>query len=120
MSRADPAAAVPAEPRLTSLLVMSEHDGNPGLEYVIGGVNLVGPDREQAAQLLADDAMRIRCGKSPVLARWRARRDGGLPRTPERRQRLSGHTPRSASGFRTSRRTPTTCRGLSPSCCGTG
>jgi len=34
-----------------------------------------------AAQLLADDAMRIRCGKSPVLARWRARRDGGPPET---------------------------------------
>ena len=77
MSHAHPAPAVPAEPRLTSLLVMSEHDGNPGVEYVIGGVNLAGPEREQAAQLLADDAMRIRCGRSPVLGRWRARRDGG-------------------------------------------
>jgi len=77
MSHAHPAAAVPTEPRLTSLLVMSEHDGNPGVEYVLGGVNLVGPEREQAAQLLADDAMRIRCGRSPVLGRWRARRDGG-------------------------------------------
>lgn len=30
-----------------------------------------------AAQLLANDAMRIRCGKSAVLERWRTRRDGG-------------------------------------------
>lgn len=30
-----------------------------------------------AAQLLANDAMRTRSGKSAVLERWRTRRDGG-------------------------------------------
>ncbi|WP_406080143.1 hypothetical protein [Micromonospora sp. NBC_00858] len=47
--------------------------------YVVGGLGLSvgGPDRETAAQLLAEDAMAIRCGASPILERWRQRRDGG-------------------------------------------
>jgi hypothetical protein len=41
---------------------------------------------ESAAQLLADDAMRIRCGASPVLERWRNRRDGGPELSPKDRR----------------------------------
>jgi hypothetical protein len=39
--------------------------------------------------MLADDAMRIRCGLSPVLARWRARRDGGPAATGARREAVA-------------------------------
>jgi hypothetical protein len=56
---------------------MSENTGTSQVEYVIGGQSLPAQDREQAAQILADEAMRIRCGNSPALTRWRARRDGG-------------------------------------------
>jgi hypothetical protein len=76
-----PPTPAPASPSLTSLLDMAENLDASDVEYVIGGQQLVGADREMAAQLLADDAMRIRCGKSPALDRWRARRDGGPPTT---------------------------------------
>ena len=48
-------------------------------DYVVGGADLAvgGPDREVAAQMLAEDAMALRCGISPALDRWRQRRDGG-------------------------------------------
>jgi hypothetical protein len=76
-----PPASAAAPPNLTSLLAMTENTDGSEVEYVIGGQQLADAKRETAAQLLADDAMRIRCGKSPVLARWRARRDGGAPTT---------------------------------------
>ncbi|MCA1677769.1 MAG: hypothetical protein LC790_15055 [Actinobacteria bacterium] len=49
------------------------------VEYVIGGQTLASPAREQTAQMLADDAMALRCGRSPALDRWRAIRDGKTP-----------------------------------------
>ena len=54
--------------------------------YELGGLQLSpgGAERECAAQLLADDAMQIRCGDSPLLELWRARRNGGS-RTPDSR-----------------------------------
>jgi DNA-binding transcriptional LysR family regulator len=75
------AAAATQSASLTSLLSMSENTGTSKVEYVIGGQLLPDPNREQAAQILADDAMRIRCGNSPALTRWRARRDGGPQQT---------------------------------------
>ena len=77
----EPQSPTIEQPSLTSLLGLTEGPDTSEVEYVIGGQSLTGADREVAAQLLADDAMRIRCGKSPVLARWRARRDGGPPET---------------------------------------
>jgi hypothetical protein len=76
-----PPASAATLPSLTSLLAMTENTDRSDVEYVIGGQQLADTEREMAAQLLADDAMRTRCGKSPVLARWRARRDGGPPAT---------------------------------------
>jgi hypothetical protein len=46
-------------------------------------------DVEAAAQMLADDAMQIRCGDSPTLASWRARRDGGPPHPATRAQAVA-------------------------------
>jgi hypothetical protein len=80
-AEAQGAGLVTAPPALAPLLAMKESPDGCQVEYVIGGQELNGADREIAAQLLAEDAMRIRCGKSPVLARWRARRDGGPPGT---------------------------------------
>ena len=62
---------------LGPLLELSDGPSGSPVEYVIGGLRLSGSDREAAAQLLADTAMRIACGRSSVLDRWRRRRDGG-------------------------------------------
>jgi hypothetical protein len=69
---------------LTSLLMMVDSPPTSAITYVIGGTTLTGAPREAAASLLADDAMTIACGKSPVLDYWRARRDGGPPETGSR------------------------------------
>ncbi len=68
---------------LTLLLNLAASPDGTGVEYVIGGQQLDGFERECAAQALADDAMVIRC-PSPVLLRWRKRRDGG-PADPSSR-----------------------------------
>jgi hypothetical protein len=65
---------------LTSLLELVPGPAESKVEYVVGGERLKSAAREQAAQMLADDAMALRCGRSPALERWRAVRDG---RTPE-------------------------------------
>lgn len=72
-------------PTLTSLLAVTATPDSSRVEYVIGGQDLTGGKREIAAQMLSDEAMQIRCGRSPLLARWRARRDGGPPETGARR-----------------------------------
>jgi hypothetical protein len=59
------------------MLALTESQAPFGVEYVIGGQQLAAADRETAAQLLADDAMQLRCGRSPAFTRWRASRDGG-------------------------------------------
>lgn len=69
---------------LTPLLVLVDGPDTSPVEYVVGGTTLSGAAREAAAQLLADDAMRIACGNAPVLGRWRARRDGGPAETGHR------------------------------------
>jgi hypothetical protein len=63
---------------LTALLALSPGAGSP-VEFVVGGQTLAAGAREEAAQMLADDAMLLRCGDTPVLARWRAVRDGVDP-----------------------------------------
>ncbi|MCA0294161.1 MAG: hypothetical protein LCH96_02395 [Actinobacteria bacterium] len=68
---------------LTALLGLPSGSIDP---YVVGGIGLSeSVDRECAAQLLADDAMVIRCGASPLLDRWRRRRDGQLPQADDTR-----------------------------------
>jgi hypothetical protein len=62
-----PPAPTAAPPALTPLLAMTDSAGPCDVEYVIGGQHLAGADRELAAWLPADDAMRIRCGQSPAL-----------------------------------------------------
>ena len=116
-----PPAPAAAPPILTSLLAMTESPGTSDVEYVIGGQQLADADREVAAQLLADDAMRIRCGKSPALARWRARRDGGPPATGAAAAAVRAYA---GIGFGlpedAAEPTTTTCKVSWPSCCGTG
>lgn len=64
---------------LTSLLSLVTSPSLSDVEYVVGGVELSDRDRETAAFLVADKAMQVACGPSPVLDRWRRRRDGGPP-----------------------------------------
>ncbi|GAA2617599.1 hypothetical protein [Paractinoplanes durhamensis] len=69
---------------LSPLLALQQSPAGSPVEYVIGGLLLTGGVREEAAQLLADDAMVIACGKAEVLDWWRARRNGGAPHTGTR------------------------------------
>jgi hypothetical protein len=62
---------------LTSLLAPVPGPPNSDVPYIVGGTVAAAAALEAAAQLLADDAMRLRCGDAPALASWRARRDGG-------------------------------------------
>ncbi|MFF0495670.1 hypothetical protein ACFYU5_04625 [Nocardia aobensis] len=62
---------------LTPLLALVDSPATSKVEYVTGGTTLTGRAREAAAQLLADDAVSLACGASPVVDLWRARRDGG-------------------------------------------
>jgi hypothetical protein len=70
---------------------MRESPDNSRVEYVIGGQELTSAEQETAAWQLAEDAMRIRCGRSPVLERWRARRDGGPPETGTRKAAVEAY-----------------------------
>ncbi|MCV7254646.1 hypothetical protein H7J86_21005 [Mycobacterium hackensackense] len=72
-------ARVPAEEAVsaTSMLGLVDSDSQSSIEYAIGGAELTDENRERLAQLLAEDAMRIRCGNSPAFESWRTRRDGG-------------------------------------------
>lgn len=85
------ASTVTPPATLTSLLGMTDNASSSKVEYVIGGQQLSGADREKAAKLLADDAMQLRCGDSPLLARWRARRDGGPPETDTRARAVKSY-----------------------------
>lgn len=71
---------------LTSLLGINPSSAGATTEYVISGLEATEQDIEDAAQLIADDAMRIRCGLSPVLQLWRTRRDGGPEHTTRDRR----------------------------------
>lgn len=64
-------------PQLTALLALVPSDVQSQVEYEIGGLGLIGVNREAAAQMIADDAMVVACGASSVLTWWRDRRDGG-------------------------------------------
>lgn len=75
-------------PTLTDLLSMGPAPVET-VEVALGGGQLDPSGRERAAQILADDAMAIRCGRTPMLDRWRARRDGGPPATGSARQALA-------------------------------
>lgn len=85
------AAPVNAPPELAPLLALKESPDGSQVEYVIGGQELAGAERQIAAELLAEDAMRIRCGKSPALTRWRDRRDGGPPTTGARKAAVEAY-----------------------------
>ncbi len=68
---------MPVPPSLTPLLGLSDVAAGSPVAYIVGGLSLSAQDREFAAQLVADFAMSVACGVSPVLERWRRRRDGG-------------------------------------------
>lgn len=75
-------------PSLTDLLSMGSAPAG-AVEVALGGGELDPVRRERAAQILADDAMTIRCGRAPMLDRWRSRRDGGPAATGSARQALA-------------------------------
>lgn len=68
---------MPTQPPLSALLALEPSDDRSLVEYEIGGLGLLGEDRETAAHIVADDAMVVACGASSILTRWRDRRDGG-------------------------------------------
>lgn len=70
-----------SSPALTPLLALIESDSSSSVEYVIGGKTLRDSARDAAAELLAEDAVEIACGDSPLLKSWRLRRAGGPAHT---------------------------------------
>jgi hypothetical protein len=74
---------------LTELLAPKECATADAVEYIVGGNDLTGDDRELAAQMLADDAMAIRCGHSVLLDIWRSLRDGTFDGTEGRRRTVA-------------------------------
>lgn len=73
---------------LTSLLALTAGpDGSP-CQFMIGGLATSAADLEAAAQMIADDAMRLRCGDSPALDRWRRSRDGGPEHSEHERKSI--------------------------------
>ncbi|MDT0141967.1 hypothetical protein [Microbacterium sp. PRC9] len=82
-----PRTAMPQSP-LSALLAFEPSDERSLVEYEIGGIGLIGDDREAAAQMIADDGMVVACGASSVLMRWRDRRDGGVAQEGARLEAL--------------------------------
>jgi hypothetical protein len=76
---------------LTAMLGFIDSASALPVDYAVGGTRLTIENRENAAQLLADEAMRIRCGGSSLLEGWRTRRDGGPPLTGARKAALEAY-----------------------------
>lgn len=76
---------------LTEILGLLDSASATPVDYAVGGTDLTSKNREYAAQLLADDAMRIRCGDSPLLETWRNCRDGGDPAIGSRKRALEAY-----------------------------
>src|SRR5688572_9862458 len=64
---------------LTALLGLADSPPSSKCVYVVAGGMASSADLAAAARMLADDAMALRCGASPVLSTWRARAAGGPP-----------------------------------------
>ena len=68
---------------LTSLLGLAYSPPSAKCVYVVAGGTAGPTELAAAARMLADDAMALRCGASPVLETWRGRAAGG-PTLPAR------------------------------------
>jgi hypothetical protein len=67
--------------------LLGRASGHPGVKctYSLFGVGAGEDSLAKAVAMIADDAMRQRCGASAVLTWWRERRDGGPPHSLQRR-----------------------------------
>ncbi|GAA4102705.1 hypothetical protein [Nonomuraea soli] len=61
---------------MTELLGIVARPENAGCSYLFGGPDAGQEALETVTRLLAEEAMRLPCGASPALDKWRARRDG--------------------------------------------
>lgn len=64
-------------PSLTALLGLVDSPPSAKCSYVVAGETAGSAELAAAARMLADDAMALRCGASPVLSTWRGRAAGG-------------------------------------------
>ncbi len=71
---------------LTALLGLVGSPNTAKCSYVVAGGTAGPAELAAAARMLADDAMALRCGASPVLSTWRSRAAGGPPLTARARQ----------------------------------
>lgn len=81
-------ASTPVELSLSRLLGVTPGPGASACSYEIAGVAATPTSLRRAAETIADEAMRLRCGKSPVLDLWRARAAGGPPHTLKNRSAI--------------------------------
>jgi hypothetical protein len=70
-----------AEESVSSLLGIVPGPGSAACSYQIAGASASDARLRRAAEMIAEDAMQLRCGKSPVLDVWRGRAAGGPPHT---------------------------------------
>lgn len=95
-------AETPIAISVTELLGIALHPVDAGCSYLFGGLDVTADALHPVARLLADDAMRLRCGSSPALSKWRARRDGLAPREDDLDRREIEVFVAPAFGLRTS------------------
>jgi hypothetical protein len=79
------AAAAARGEQLSTMLGLTEGPAAAECRYLIAGSAATETDLATGAALIADDAMRLRCGQSPVLALWRARAAGSPPHSERNR-----------------------------------
>lgn len=71
-----------------SLLGLSPGAKTSKVQYVVGGMGLDSKQVEEVAQLLAEEAMLVRCGAQELIDIWRIRRDGGISATGAKQQAI--------------------------------
>lgn len=66
------------------MLALTPGPSSSSVSYHFGGPALSPAHRQIAVEMLAIDAMRIRCGEGPAFRSWNERRLGGSPHNPLR------------------------------------
>jgi hypothetical protein len=69
--------------RLVDVLGIVAGPGSAQFPYKVAGLAATSAALTEGASLIADDAISLRCGKSPLLQSWRLRAAGGPPHAPK-------------------------------------
>jgi hypothetical protein len=84
----DAPSATSVVPTLSALLGLVPGPSTARCRYLVAGGAATEPGLQQAAELLAEDAVAHRCGRAKAANAWRSRRHGGLPHPAKLRAAL--------------------------------